>query len=114
MHRKGIFPANEKLLYFYSDAFLMIRNNGNGFTQNHVFSYWKEDNKLYIEKAHFNTIQKIDVNYSKGEFENTIVTITRKDNSSFSLYVSSIDALDKVFVRQLQNRWNKVKTEASK
>lgn len=114
MHRKGIFPANEKLLYFYSDAFLMIRNDGNGFTQNHVFSYWKEENKLYIEKAHFNTIQKIDVNYSKGEFENTIVTITRKDNSSFSLYVSSIDALDKVFVKQLQNRWNKVKTEASK
>lgn len=114
MHRKGMFPSNEKLLYFYSDAFLTVRDDGNGFTPNHVFSYWKEENELYIEKAHFNTIQKIDVNYSEGEFENTIVTITRKDNSSFSLYVSSIDALDKVFVKELQNRWDKVKMDTSK
>ena len=114
MHRKGIFPANEKLLYFYSDAFLTIRNDGNGFTENHVFSYWKEDNKLYIEKAHFNAIEKIDVNYSKGELDNTIITITRKDNSSFPLYVSSMDALDKVFVKKLQNRWDKVKMDTSK
>lgn len=114
MHRKGMFPANEKLLYFYSDAFLMIRDDGNGFTPNHVFSYWKEENKLYIEKAHFNTIQKIDVNYSKGEFENTIVTITRKDNSNFSLYVSAIDALDKIFVKELQNRWEMAKSDTSK
>ncbi|MFK5975647.1 MAG: hypothetical protein QM493_03970 [Sulfurovum sp.] len=109
MHRKGIFPPNEKLLYFYSDAFLILRDDGNGFTQNNVFSYWKEDGKLYIKKANFNNIKKIDVIYAKTTSNNTTITITTKDNSSFILYISSVDALDKVFVKQLRYRWKEAK-----
>ncbi len=111
MQRKGMFPANEELLYFYSDASFLIRNNGNGFTKNRVFSYWKEENKLSIKKANFNNIQNIDVIDARDESENTTVTITLKDNSTFLLYISSSKALDKVFVKELKYRWKQSKVD---
>lgn len=109
MHRKGIFPAEEEPLYFYSDALFMIRDDGNGFTDHYVFSYWKDEGRLNVEKEQFGNISKIDVKYSDGTGENTIVNIVRNDGSNFVLYVSSVDGLDKVFVRQLQRRWDTVK-----
>ena len=63
----------------------------------------------FVEKEQFGNISKIDVKYSDGTGENTIVNIVRNDGSIFVLYVSSVDGLDKVFVRQLQRRWDTVK-----
>jgi len=37
------FPPNENIIYFYSDALLNTLEDGNGFTDKHVFSYWKDD-----------------------------------------------------------------------
>ncbi len=110
MHRKGIFPPDEEPLYFYSDAFFMIRDDGNGFTDNYVFSYWRDNGELNVKKERFSNIKKIDVEYSDEIGENTIVNIIRNDNSSFLLYASSTDALDKVFVNQLRHQWNSVNT----
>jgi transglutaminase-like putative cysteine protease len=108
MHRNRIFPSEEKPLYFYSDALFMIRDDGNGFTDHYVFSYWKDDGRLNVEKEYFGNVKTIDVTYSEGIGENTIVKIVRKDGSDFILYVSSQDALDKVFVDRLRRQWKTV------
>ena len=109
MHRHDIFPAEEKPLYFYSDAFFTIRDDGNGFTDHYVFSYWRENGRLNVEKERFGNVSKIDVRYAGGAAENTIVKIVRNDGSSFILYLSAKDALDRVFVEKLRNRWDTAK-----
>jgi len=110
MHRKGLFPAGERVIYFYSDAFLNIRDDGNGFTDKHVFSYWKDDrNAFNYETAQFSKVKNIDVTFSRNLVENTIVTIEREDGSDFLLYVSREKGLDKKFVDELKSRWHQLR-----
>ena len=106
MQRKNVFPSDETIQYFYSDAILSVRDDGNGFTENHVFSYWKEDGKLQVQKAAFSDIKRINVTYNEESILRTTITIVRKDGSSFPLYVSSEASLDKVFIKQLNAQWD--------
>lgn len=108
MQRKGILNPGDKVDYFYSDAFLFIRDDGNGFTTGHVFSYWKEDGKLMVEKASFDEIKNIDITWSKSFTDNTAIKIVRKDGTEFLLYVARTNKKDKVFGRELKRRWQKV------
>ncbi|MFK8028962.1 MAG: DUF3857 domain-containing protein [Gammaproteobacteria bacterium] len=39
LYRQKIIPPRERIQYFYSDAFLSIKTDGNGFTNERVFSY---------------------------------------------------------------------------
>ena len=108
MQRKGILKPGDKVDYFYSDAFLFIRDDGNGFTPRHVFSYWKEDGDLMVEKASFDDIKNINITWSKSFDDNTAINITRKDGTDFLLYVSRTNKKDKVFGRELKRRWQQV------
>ena len=106
LYRQNILPVDETIQHFYSDAFFSIRDDGNGFTSKRVFSYWQDDNQGFqSEIARFNTIKNIEVKYAKDDSENTIVTVTRNDNTDFKLFVSSIDGGDKTFVNQLKVLW---------
>lgn len=106
MQRRGILNPGDKLDYFYSDALLFISDDGNGFTQRHVFSYWKGDNdSLEKEQALYSEIQDVKVEWSAEFGENSIVTIVRKDGSEFLLFLSNTDRKDKVFVKALKKRW---------
>jgi len=108
MQRKGIIKPGDKINYFYSDAFMFIRDDGNGFTERHVFSYWKEDGKLYIETASYNEIKDISITWSESFIDDTIVKIIRKDKSEFLLYVAKTNKKDKTFGRELKKRWQNI------
>lgn len=102
IYRKKIIPANETINYFYSDALFSIRDDGNGFTDQRIFSYWlDEKDDFNSESATFDKIEKIDVKYANTENENTIITITRHDKSTFMVFVSSVDKGDKIFIDKL-------------
>ncbi|MEC8428308.1 MAG: hypothetical protein VXZ35_07775, partial [Pseudomonadota bacterium] len=106
MQRKGIIKANDHIEYFYSDALFFIQEDGNGFTERHVFSYWKEGGSpVQQELAEYKDIEKIDVNWGSNIAENSTVTITRKDGSEFLLFVSTVDRQDSVFVKKLKDNW---------
>ena len=106
MQRQKLFPVDEKLIYFYSDATFDIRDDGNGFTRSHVFSYWKDDNDdLNFESARFSEVKNIEATYSQTRSEISSITITRKDNSEFILYVSSENGKDRQFVETLKTQW---------
>jgi len=109
IYRKKIIPPEEKIQYFYSDALLSIRDDGNGFSENYVFSFWKESDELYVESEHLSQVAKIEPVYSTSWNESTIVTITRADGSEFVLYLSKDKGLDKVFVKTLTNNWQAAK-----
>jgi len=103
LYRKKILPADETIRYFYSDAVFSIRNDGNGFTDHRVFSYWlDETDNLNSEVATFDNVKNIQVKYAKDEKSNTIVTITRSDDSEFILIISADEGKDKLFVSKLE------------
>jgi transglutaminase-like putative cysteine protease len=106
MQRAGIIHPGEKVEYFYSDALLMIRNDGNGFTARQVFSYWVDNNDYFnVDTVEFDDIGDIKVTWASGFGDNTVVEVFRNDQSRVILYVSSIDSKDKLFVQHLMARW---------
>ncbi len=106
IYNKKIVPIDEKINYFYSDAILTVRDEGNGFTDNTVFSYWLDDNEQFLsEKVAFENIKGIKVKFAENDKSNTIITITRTDDSNFLLVVSTIDKGDKLFVEKLKEIW---------
>ncbi|TWX47412.1 DUF3857 domain-containing protein [Colwellia hornerae] len=106
LYRQNVVAVDETIHYFYSDAFLTIRDDGNGFTDKEVFSYWQDENDGFqLEKVAFYDIKDISVTDAKATDENTIVTITRLDDTNFKLFVSSTKAGDKLFVDKLTALW---------
>jgi len=106
MQRKGVLHSDDNLIYFYSGAFLDIREDGNGFTDRHVFSYWKDDNKKFnYETADFSEIKEIKTNWGKSWGDDTVIDIIRNDDSKFIVFISNTDKKDKVFVKELMSRW---------
>lgn len=111
-YRQKLVPVNEEVTYFYSDAYWDIKTDGNGFSNTQVFSYWEDENNIFQKEiATFADITSIEVEYSEDEFENTIVTITRSDDSDFLLFVSNTNKGDKRFVKELKKRWKAVKQQ---
>lgn len=108
MDRRGVLPASDTLLYFYSDAFFDIRSDGNGFTEDSVFSYWQEDSddSFYFRKAELADVRDIRVNYSESWNENTLITIVTDEGGEFVLYVNNDNARDKLFVKALKKQWD--------
>jgi transglutaminase-like putative cysteine protease len=110
LYRKQVLPANETIQYFYSDAFLSIRDDGNGFTDERVFSYWLDDQEGFqLQVASYEQIKNIEVEYGEDEDSNTIITIKRMDSSEFMLFVSTVDGGDKLFFNTLNKLWKKKK-----
>ena len=106
MQRKGIINSDDKLVYFYSGAFLDIHDDGNGLTDRHVFSYWKDDNDQFnFETARFDEIKDIKTNLSKSWRDDTVIDIIKNDDSKFVLFISNTNKKDKVFIKALMDRW---------
>ncbi len=112
LQRRGIVHAGDEIRYFYSDAFINIHNDGNGFSDRHVFSYWVDDDEFFLESATYDKIKDIDVTWG-GWGSNTIIEITRDDDSRFTLYASASGKKDKLFVDGLMERWNRQKSPAN-
>jgi hypothetical protein len=104
MTRQRIIKPNEKITLFYSAAYLFWGADGNGLTNEGVFSYWRESQSLQLEKATYDEISNIDTKWGEDD-EETIITITRHDGSDFYLYLSSIEDGDHQFDEQLRQSW---------
>ena len=106
MQRENILNEADKVEFFYSDALFSIRRDGNGFTQQKVFSYWiDEESGLDTESADYEQIKDIKIEFAKSEEENTTVTLVRDDNTDFLLFVSAVKKKDRVFAEALLNNW---------
>ncbi len=105
MQRKNILRLDDNVLYFYSDAFISNRSDGNGFTNRHVFSYWKQDGEFYSALEDYDSIAQINVEYSESWADNTVVEIVTDDEESFYLYFSAAEGLDKEAVERMQRLW---------
>ena len=110
LYRKRVLPPTEEIIYFYSDASLSIRDDGNGFTKNRVFSFWMDENDTFlIQSASFDEVKSIDVEYNEKGGDNSFITITRHDDSDFVLFVSNVNGGDKRFAKKLLDTWEQQK-----
>ena len=105
MLRHGVLNQNEQLLYFYSDAAWNIRDDGNGITEQGVFSYYRDQGQLQVERADFGDIVNVHTEFANQDDGYTTIDIERADGSSFRLILSSEEKGDNKFVQALQTRW---------
>ena len=102
---EGIVEPDEQVLYFYSDGFLALREDGNLFTDRRVISYWEDDGELWIEEATYPEIAEVVPLYNEGFLANSEVTIERVEGDAFTLLVSNEDDHDERFVELLIETW---------
>ena len=107
LQRNGITQPGDELLYFYSDGFLSIMEDGNGITDRHVFSYWQEDGRLQSMTATFDEIDDIEVTQGATKLENTVVSVKLKNGNDFLLFLSREDQGDRRFISELRSRIGK-------
>lgn len=108
----GALNEDEEVLYFYSAGFLSYKEDGNFFTDKRVVSYWTDPSlgDIYVDQANYSEIESIDTDFTDSYLEDSIITITRKDETQFSLYVSNELGRDHVFYEVLERRWRLNKT----
>lgn len=106
LQRAGLLDADARLIYFYSDAFLFTRNEGNGVTDRNVFSYWRDEEigGMQYRVAAYEDIEDIRVNYADGGNDNTVITVVPKNGSTFVLFASGEKHKDRLFVQAIQDR----------
>ncbi|QYK06837.1 DUF3857 domain-containing transglutaminase family protein [Shewanella zhangzhouensis] len=113
MKRKAIIAANENPVLFYSDDWLSNQSDGNGFTDARIFSYWLEDGVFYQETAPFDAVKNIEVSFAKGDELTTTITVYRDDGSHFLLFAAKEARKDRQFVRELLERWRRIRPQSS-
>jgi hypothetical protein len=106
LQRNGAIAPADNIIYFYSDAILSNRDDGNGYTDRHVFSYWRENGEFHLNTAGYADIKDIQV--TRGDLlDATTIKVIRQDESWFILYASPIKKMDQLFINGLQERWKK-------
>jgi transglutaminase-like putative cysteine protease len=104
LQRRGVIHPGDEIRYFYSDALLNFRTDGNGFSDRHVFAYWQDDGQFFLESANFDEIRDIKVVWGHWNSD-TVIEVIRRDGSRFALYAAAFGGLDKPFVEALLERW---------
>ncbi|HEX5055651.1 MAG TPA: DUF3857 domain-containing transglutaminase family protein [Gammaproteobacteria bacterium] len=107
LQRKGVVRPEDEIRYFYSDALLSMREDGSGFSDRHVFSYWVDEGRFFLESASYDEIKDLKVTWG-GWNSPTAVEVIRKDDSRFTLYAATSGRKDKLFVDTLLERWKKM------
>ena len=105
MNHNEILKDNEDIVMFYSDGLISYEEDGNGFTESSVFSYWKEDDELNVMTADFVDVKDLKVEYGDDSDPQTVITVKLNDDSDFLLIISTEDKLDLTFYQSLRKNW---------
>ena len=99
----GLLESDEQIIYFYSDAIIDITEGFYLLTDRKVVVY----STLYDEPAilvPFSDISKLDVEFDESFLTDSMIWITRENDSTVSFPVSSEKGGDKQFYEALEAR----------
>ena len=113
LQEMGVIKEGEKVQYFYSAAFFSIRGDGNLFTDQRVISYAEYDGELDIYNAFYDEVESIDFFPAESWSYDSVIEVTLKDQSWFSLYVSTNEGGDVRFYERLVRMWENKRNEKS-
>jgi hypothetical protein len=103
----GILNEGEKIIYFYSPNVLDVSERGSFFSEDRVVAYAYADAEDTLEQATYQEIADVDVTYSEGWLEDTVVVVTREDDTEVLLVVANTDQGDRRFYNRLVKEWRK-------
>ena len=111
LREAGILGADEKILFFYSNGLLTIKEDGQFISDAYITSYWRdtEDGQTYTAYTGYEDIDDIDVVWAQGIWDLTLITITTTDEKELVLGVSSEAGGDRKFVTAMRRLWNQAK-----
>ncbi|MFT5790163.1 MAG: hypothetical protein ACI8SJ_002292 [Shewanella sp.] len=108
MQQNKVFASSETPVLFYSSDWIDNQADGNGFTQQTVFSYWVENDELQVASSPLKNVKDIQVDYAdpNEDSEVTEVTVHVENGDEFILYATTTGEKDKVFVDRLMLEWH--------
>lgn len=103
MRSLGLLEEDEKIVYFYTDAFIDIKEGLYFVSDRHLVLYSKqwEEPRTIIK---FEDIVGIDVDYDKSFFEDSYVTVETAAGFELVFPVSSEKGRDKKFVGYIESK----------
>jgi len=110
IQKLGLLNDNEKLLLFSTS--MNIKTSGNLITDYRIASYWvdKDESKSYKEFAYYSDIVNIEsVDNTQAWTYSSYLLITRKDNSTFKLYIDGDKEKYRSFIKVANAKWGENK-----
>ncbi len=109
---EGLLDEGETVEYFYSEAFLSIREAGNLVTDQGVVAYFRDpDSGEYLGGyAYYEDVVSVHAAYSDDPLEHTVIAVTDVDGAIFELLASNEGGGDKVFVAGIRRHFPGVTT----
>jgi hypothetical protein len=102
---EGIIFPDEELLYFYSDGFLSILEEGSILTDSRVVVYIQEEGELQIFEMALENITSVELIEQGNFFDSSIYEVRSSyDGSWIRLFLSTEDKGDLEFVEELKKR----------
>lgn len=115
LRAENILGDTEEILYFYSDAIVSIKSDGQFISNEYVTSYYTnpDNGLLIIEYEKYEEISNIQVLWAERWLDNTVVTILNNEGGSFELWLSAEGNGDRLFVENLKRLWNNKNKKAA-
>lgn len=106
LEKLKLLDEGEKIIYFYTQGVLSIREDGSYYTDRKVVSYKSDgDDRMYIETASYDDIEAMQPKYSTSWLEQSTVTVARNDGTDFVLYMSPDEKESRKFYNRLLEEW---------
>ena len=106
LEKLKLLDEGEKIIYFYTQGVLSIREDGNFYTDRKVVSFKSDgDDGMYIETAGYDEIEELQPEFSTSWLEESTVTVSRNDGSDFVLYMSPDEKESRKFYNRLLEEW---------
>lgn len=96
----------ENILYFYSTT-MTVSGDGNLFTNERVISYTGDSASQQLTDATYDEIEDIAFNQSTSWLDDSTITITLQDGTTFDLWVSNDSGRDTAFFDRLIQEWKR-------
>ena len=101
-----IVDPGDSIIYFYSDGFLSVLEDGNFFTPERVVSYSRDDSGIMVASAAWADVRYIDVVQKGDDLNNTLIEVGLADYDYFYLWVSAELGRDSVFFHKMLMLWD--------
>jgi hypothetical protein len=109
---EGLLDEGETVEYFYSEAFLSIREAGNLVTDQSLVAYFRDPGtgELLGGYAFYEDILAIHAAYSDDPLDHSVIAVTDVDGATFELLASKEGGGDKIFVAGIRRHFPGVTT----
>ena len=104
MRRAGLIHEGEQVRLFYSADRFSVLADGNLLTDRRVVSWQTRDEHLSVYSADLEEIAGVQLAYTGGLMENSVVEVRTATGDWFLLYVSTRDGGDERFLDELRRK----------